>query len=70
MLDGNVVDRKRGSVREFPVCSSRGTEEPHAAENVDTFPQHFYRLEFKKIYGIDIQNVYWHRVGKTISRDE
>ena len=69
--DGKLIDRKRSLMdKELPTCFSRGPEELHAAENVDTFPQHFYRLEFKKIYGKDIQNVHWHRVGKTLSREE
>lgn len=68
--DGKLIERKRGLVeKELPACFSRGPEELHSAENVDTFPQHFYRLEFKKLYGKDIENVHWHRVGNTISRE-
>lgn len=40
MVDGNY-DRKRGPGEKFPGCFSRGPEELHAVENIDTFPQHF-----------------------------
>jgi hypothetical protein len=28
---------------------------PHAVHNIDTFPMHFYRIEFKKIDGLSIE---------------
>jgi len=34
----------------FPTCRAMTTPQPpHQITNVDTFPQHFYRMEFKKI---------------------
>ena len=30
---------------------------PHQITNVDTFPQHFYRMEFKKIDGDAIREM-------------
>jgi hypothetical protein len=68
--DGKPVDLKRGLLdNEFPACLSMGPQEPHAAQNTDTYPQHFYRLEFKAIYGKGIENVHWRRTGNAISRD-
>jgi hypothetical protein len=59
--DGKPLDIKRGLLNnEFPACLAMGPQEPHAAEDVDTFPQHFYRLEFKKLYGKNIETVQWH----------
>ena len=33
----------------FPVCSTLGPQTPHAATIQDSFPQHFYRMEFKRL---------------------
>lgn len=58
--DGHSTDIKRGLTdNEFPACLAMGPQEPHAAKDVDTFPQHFYRLEMKKVYGKNIENVHW-----------
>jgi hypothetical protein len=58
--DGKSLDIKRGLTdNEFPACLAMGPQEPHAAKVIDTFPQHFYRLELKKTYGKDIENVHW-----------
>ncbi len=43
-----VVDRKFDGVK-FPQVIRMGKEPPHAFENKDTFPAHYYRVEFKKI---------------------
>jgi hypothetical protein len=59
--DGKPLEIKRGLINnEFPACLAMGPQEPHAAKDVDTFPQHFYRLEFKKLYGKNIETVQWH----------
>jgi hypothetical protein len=69
--DGKLLVIKRGLVNnEFPACLAMGPQEPHAAQDVDTFPQHFYRLEFKKLYGKDIENVHWTRNGNTIVHNQ
>ena len=69
--DGTPISIPRGLVtNEFPACLSMGPQEPHAAQDVDTFPQHFYRLEFKKIYGKDIEEAHWTRNGNTIIHNQ
>ena len=42
------VDRKFEDVK-FPQAIRRGKQPPHAFENKDNFPAHYYRVEFKKI---------------------
>jgi hypothetical protein len=37
--------------RKFPTCLTMGPQAPHAAMVTGEFPQHFYRLEFKRIDG-------------------
>ncbi len=39
----------------WPTCSTMGPQAPHAVTNNDTFPLHFYRLEFKRIDGDGIR---------------
>ena len=69
--EGKPIEIKRGLLNnEFPACVSMGPQEPHAAQDVDTFPQHFYRLEFKKIYGKDIEKVHWTRNGNTVAHGQ
>jgi hypothetical protein len=44
----------RGPARpgmEYPTCTTATPQAPHHPHNVDTFPIHFYRLEFKRIDG-------------------
>jgi len=65
--DGKPVTINRGLLHnDFPACLSMGPQAPHSAQDDDTFPQHFYRLEFKKMYGKDIENVHWTRNGNTV----
>jgi hypothetical protein len=40
-----------------PACRTLGPEAPHQVTILDPFPQHFYRLEFKKMDGKDIEAV-------------
>ncbi len=40
---------------EWPFCRTMGPESPHAETNLDTWPHHFYRMEFKRLDGADIQ---------------
>jgi len=42
------VDRKFEGVK-FPQAIRQGKQPPHSFENTDTFPAHYYRVEFKKI---------------------
>jgi len=42
------VDRKFEGVK-FPQSIREGKQPPHSFENTDTFPAHYYRVEFKKI---------------------
>ncbi len=36
---------------QYPTCSTQGPMAPHSVTNNDTFPQHFYRVEFKRVDG-------------------
>jgi hypothetical protein len=36
---------------EFPTCTTMGPQAAHAITNNDTFPLHYYRIEFKRIDG-------------------
>jgi len=40
---------------EFPTCRTLGPQAPHAETNNDTWPHHFYRLEFLRVDGTGIQ---------------
>ena len=44
----NTVDRKLDGAK-FPQVIRMGKQPPHAFENKDNFPAHYYRVEFKKI---------------------
>jgi len=39
----------------FPTCATMGPQAPHAETNLDTWPHHFYRLEFLRVDGTGIQ---------------
>ncbi len=39
-----------------PQCMTMGTQAPHQITNLDTFPQHFYRIEFKKMDGNSVES--------------
>ena len=41
---------------QFPTCQTMNTQAPHAETNQDTWPHHFYRLEFLCVDGKDIQD--------------
>jgi hypothetical protein len=54
-LDGKMSHAPRSPVDvDFPICRTMGVQAPHSVKITDTFQQHFYRLEFKKIDGKDI----------------
>ena len=38
-----------------PQCHTMGPQAPHQVTILDSFPQHFYRIEFKKMDGKDIE---------------
>lgn len=40
-----------------PACRTLGPEAPHQVTIQDPFPQHFYRLEFKKMDGKNIETM-------------
>jgi hypothetical protein len=40
---------------QFPTCQTMNPQAPHAETNQDTFPHHFYRLEFMRLDGTGIQ---------------
>lgn len=40
----------------FPTCMTMQPETPHAETNLDTWPHHFYRLEFKRLDGAGIRD--------------
>lgn len=43
---------------QYPRCRAMTTfQAPHSVANVDKFPQHFYRMEFKKIDGEEIRKM-------------
>jgi hypothetical protein len=39
----------------WPACNTMGPETPHAESNLDTWPHHFYRLEYVRVDGTGIQ---------------
>ena len=41
----------------LPVAWARAPEDTHQIHNVDTFPVHFYRLEFKRMDGNSIKSM-------------
>jgi hypothetical protein len=59
ILDGDTQPVKRayeGADWHTPQCMTMGTQAPHQITNLDTFPQHFYRIEFKKMDGKSIES--------------
>lgn len=54
-LDGSVGHTPRTQVdADFPLCRTMGIQAPHSIKVTDSFQQHFYRLEFKRMDGKDI----------------
>jgi hypothetical protein len=50
--------RNEGGPGAYPTCRAMTTpQSPHQVTNADTFPQHFYRMEFKKIDGDAIREM-------------
>jgi hypothetical protein len=51
----------------WPVCRAAGPQNPHHESNLDSFPHHFYRLEFLRIDGADLQANWkdWYRTTVT-----
>jgi hypothetical protein len=50
--------RNDGGNIAYPTCRAMTTpQSPHQVTNVDPFPQHFYRMEFKKIDGDAIREM-------------
>jgi hypothetical protein len=49
-MDGKVASVPRSPAdASYPLIRRMGPQEPHQVENVDSYAQHFYRLEFKKM---------------------
>jgi len=40
-----------------PQCRSLGIQGPHSVTDTDTFPDHFYRLEFKRMDGKSVESM-------------
>ena len=38
----------------LPMAWSSPPQSTHSVHNLDTFPMHFYRIEFKRVQGDDI----------------
>lgn len=55
---GNRPPPPRNEGGTYPTCRAMVTpQSPHQVTNADTFPQHFYRMEFKKIDGDAIRSM-------------
>jgi len=52
---------------EYPICRTMLPQPPHAETNQDTWPHHFYRLEFLRVDGSDLQSHWkgWYQHGFT-----
>ena len=49
-LNGQGTGRGPGPAgAEYPICRTMAPQAPHRPTNGDTFPMHFYRLEFKQL---------------------
>jgi hypothetical protein len=42
--------------KQFPFCRTMNPQAPHAETNQDTWPHHFYRLEFLRVDGNDLKD--------------
>jgi hypothetical protein len=52
----NLIGRGAGpDGQEFPRCQTMGPQAPHAETNLDSWPHHFYRLEFLRVDGDGLQ---------------
>jgi len=51
----------------WPVCRAAGPQNPHHETNLDSFPHHFYRLEFLRIDGNGLKDNWkdWYRYTVT-----
>jgi hypothetical protein len=51
MEDGKTVKIARSytSDNQLPACRTMGIQAPHQVKITDNFPQHFYRLQFKRM---------------------
>ena len=50
----HISSSKPPAGAQFPVCKTMNPQSPHAESNPDTFPDHFYRLEFLRVDGAGI----------------
>jgi hypothetical protein len=50
---GSPVMRRNGPPKgaTWPTCNAMAAQPPHAETNLDSWPHHFYRLEFRRIDG-------------------
>ena len=56
--DGNRPRPPQDGEAQYPTCRAMTTPQaPHQVTNTETFPQHFYRMEFKKIDGEAIRKM-------------
>jgi cytochrome b561 len=51
----------------WPICRAAGPQNPHHETNQDSFPHHFYRLEFLRIDGAGLKDNWkdWYRTTVT-----
>jgi hypothetical protein len=51
----------------FPFCRAASPQNPHHESNLDSFPHHFYRLEFLRMDGADFKAHWkdWYRITQT-----
>ena len=47
-----------------PMCRTLGIQAPHQVTDTDTFPEHFYRLEFKRMDGKSLESMTHYDFGK------
>lgn len=51
----------------WPICRAAGPQNPHHESNLDSFPHHFYRLEFLRIDGAGLKE-HWRDWYRTTDR--
>lgn len=54
----NIGRGKAPAHLEYPTCVTMGPQAPHAETNLDTWPHHFYRVEYTRIDGSDLR-MHW-----------
>ena len=47
----------------LPTCAAVGPQPPHQFHNTDSFPQHFYRIEFMRVDGDRVMQAHYGQGG-------